>query len=408
MAFARKLPWRFFRHQLLLWFTVAMAAFASHQSTSEIVRAGILLFVLAPLALVVHELGHLITARLCGVEVGGFGIGQGRKLWAGEIWGVPVRILSWPLSGRVYLGGFKLPGLRARIALTTLMGPGANALMVWATVHFWEAAARTCGVVALIAWSYVNVLMAFSNLVPFQFSEGGVPYRSDGLALWRILRNQFKASDYAVSAPLMRVVACLDRRDYARAIPICEAALERDPDNLGVLLLLALCHHNSHDSPRALQLIEPLLLRSDLNALLRAYVQQLKVLALLVVFATRPPDDLQSGELDRLAAETFECVPCDLSIRSARALVLLSRGRPHEALALLEYVHYDRGTPAESGGRAAVRFCAYRQLGQEGEAARMLTIARKVHPDSLDWLVRMGLVSREEIALPSSTAGVHS
>jgi hypothetical protein len=136
MALARKLPWRFIRYQVLLWFPVAMVASASHQSTTEIVRAGVLLFVLSPLALVVHELGHLITARLLGVEVGGFGIGQGRTLWAGEVGGLPIRILAWPMSGRVYLGGFRLPGLRPRIALTTLMGPGANALAVWATVHF--------------------------------------------------------------------------------------------------------------------------------------------------------------------------------------------------------------------------------------------------------------------------------
>jgi hypothetical protein len=88
--------------------------------------------------------------------------------------------------------------------------------------------------------------------------------------------------------------------------------------------------------------------------------------------------------------------------------VLLSRGRPHEALALLDYVHYDRGTDAESGGRAAVRFCAYRQLQREDDAHRMLAIARKVHPDSLDWVMRMGLVSREDIALPASTAGAQS
>jgi tetratricopeptide (TPR) repeat protein len=213
---------------------------------------------------------------------------------------LPIRILAWPMSGRVYLGGFKLSGLRARIALTTLMGPGANALAVWATVHFWEVSVGTLGVSVLMAWFYVNALMAFSNLVPFQMSEGGVLYRSDGLALRRILRNEFQASDYAVSAPVMRVVACLERRDYARAIRHCEAALERDPDNLGVLLLLAACHHSSHDSARALQLIEPLLLRADVSALTRAYLQQLKVLAQLVVFADRAPDDLRSAELDRL------------------------------------------------------------------------------------------------------------
>jgi tetratricopeptide (TPR) repeat protein len=265
----------------------------------------------------------------------------------------------------------------------------------------------TLGVGVLMAWFYVNVLMAFSNLVPFQFNEEGVLYRSDGLALWRMVRNQFQASDYALSAPFMRAFACLQRRDYARAIQICEAVLERDPQNLGLLLLLAVCHHNSHDSRRALQLIEPLLARGDLSALTRAYLQQIKILAQLVVFADSAPDAVRSAELDRLAAESFACVPCDLSIRSTRAVVLLSQGRPHEALTLLDYVHYDRGTPAESGGRAAVRFCAYRHLRREGDADRMLAIARKVHPESLDWLVRMGLVSREEIAPPSSTAGAH-
>jgi hypothetical protein len=36
------------------------------------------------------------------------------------------------------------------------------------------------------------------------------------------------------------------------------------------------------------------------------------------------------ARLDRLAAESFDCLPCGLSIRSTRAVVLLARGRAHE------------------------------------------------------------------------------
>src|SRR5262249_1687152 len=106
MAAARMLPWRYFRNQMSLWFLVIVLGSAAHLTVSEILRAVLTMLLLSPLALVVHELGHLVSARLCGVEVGGVGIGIGRKLWAGSIFGVPVRILAWPLSGRVYVGGF--------------------------------------------------------------------------------------------------------------------------------------------------------------------------------------------------------------------------------------------------------------------------------------------------------------
>lgn len=62
-------------------------------------------FVLS-IVVVVHEFGHFIVARLCGVKVTNFSVGFGRVLWSrtdkkGTVW----QVCLWPLGGYVKMLG---------------------------------------------------------------------------------------------------------------------------------------------------------------------------------------------------------------------------------------------------------------------------------------------------------------
>ncbi|HSS50095.1 MAG TPA: site-2 protease family protein [Thermoanaerobaculia bacterium] len=85
---------------------------------------------LLSLLILVHELGHLVAAKLAGVPVAGFSVGFGPKLWTRR-WGqVEYSLRALPLGGFVMLGVVDEEELRAiplrkRLAFY-LGGPLAN------------------------------------------------------------------------------------------------------------------------------------------------------------------------------------------------------------------------------------------------------------------------------------------
>lgn len=68
-----------------------------------------MMFIIAVLMLAflifVHELGHFIIARICGVKVEVFSIGFGKKLWFFKLFGTQFALSLIPLGGYVKLKG---------------------------------------------------------------------------------------------------------------------------------------------------------------------------------------------------------------------------------------------------------------------------------------------------------------
>ena len=98
------------------------------------------------LLIVVHEFGHFVVARMCGVYTPVFSVGFGRRLWGIDLWGTDFRISAIPFGGYVRMAGadpfgyseeddnlpdpsmgFMQKPLWQRIAIL-LAGPGANVL----------------------------------------------------------------------------------------------------------------------------------------------------------------------------------------------------------------------------------------------------------------------------------------
>lgn len=101
----------------------------------------IFIFILS-LLILVHEWGHFITARKCGVKVEQFALGFGPKLWSKDINGCEYCLCAIPLGGFVKMAGderekclgssdeyfTKSPGQRA---LIILMGPVVNFILAY-------------------------------------------------------------------------------------------------------------------------------------------------------------------------------------------------------------------------------------------------------------------------------------
>jgi hypothetical protein len=180
-------------------FTIGFVLVLFGLLTAEIVRdftplkLSAVVFVLAWLPLIaVHELGHALAAWMCGWEVGGIAIGQGKPLAQFSVRGVPVRVGRVPLGGFVAIAPRHLRQVRLRSAFIYFMGPGATLLALGAIVLAFGPArlmtpAHDLGLAAWQAVAAAIVLGALANLLPRYASQGdpilGPMTPSDGMGI---------------------------------------------------------------------------------------------------------------------------------------------------------------------------------------------------------------------------------
>jgi len=153
----------------------------------------VLLLVLAAawLALLIHELGHALVARLLVVRVWSISLGRGPLLWEGRIGHSHVRLALFPMHGEVRLydgdaqglgyeeaatGGTRFEwrkGQSWRAPLITLAGTLGNLLAAKAVIAFWASGPRPEPPVLMwtLALFLVNALMLL-NLMPVRGFDG--------------------------------------------------------------------------------------------------------------------------------------------------------------------------------------------------------------------------------------------
>jgi tetratricopeptide (TPR) repeat protein len=347
-----------------------------------------------PLALILHEMGHFLTARLLGLEVSLITLGVGPNIWTGNVLGTRVQIQAWPLAGLTYLGSRSLRFLRLRVWLTALMGPGTNFLLVVAAVTFWDPLTHKFGANIVILWMIFNGLYAVVNLFPARSRRAGVMQRTDGFHLLQIPFG--KSTDLAVylsATALVGAMQLFQDQDYAGARRACLQGLERLPSDPTLNVILSACHVNLGDYEPARAALEPLINSAEtLTPDLRAAVENNLALSLWLRDFDTAQRDETLPRADALLDRAYRTFPCELAIRTSRALLLTATSRPQDALALLEYVNYERGSQDNRANRHIARAFALRQLSRNDEAEAALEAGLSLTKKPLPWLTTIGLI----------------
>jgi regulator of sigma E protease len=110
-------------------------------------------------ALLIHELGHLLAARACGVGATELGLGWGRKVYGFEWGGVEYKLHALPIGAYVRLD---MAGLQTR-----LLSQQVLVLLAGVIVNLC-AASLASGTV----FGAMNYLLAATNLLPFYQQDG--------------------------------------------------------------------------------------------------------------------------------------------------------------------------------------------------------------------------------------------
>jgi membrane-associated protease RseP (regulator of RpoE activity) len=116
-------------------------------------------FVFAALAMIVHELGHLLAARSCGVAASELGLGMGPRLTGFRIGSVTFNLRAIPVGSFVMLDGTALKEKSVRAQLMVhLAGIVFNCVAGFLTYG------------TMFGW--LNLLLAAGNVLPFYQHDG--------------------------------------------------------------------------------------------------------------------------------------------------------------------------------------------------------------------------------------------
>ena len=190
-----------------------------------------------PLAILVHESGHVLAAKAVGFDVVDAQIGRGPVALARRAWGV-----RWSIHRYAALGGLTLfippeGASRWRSGVSYLGGALANlaaAVVAAVLFPFADGAAGGLAGAVVVGWLFLNLLMALNALWPSK----GVDHPSDGALILALLRKP--APDANERFPLLRQTQRLTLAGrFSEAADAFEAQLKvwpNDPYALGMVV----------------------------------------------------------------------------------------------------------------------------------------------------------------------------
>lgn len=117
------------------------------------------LIVFAALAMIVHELGHLLAARFCGVAASELGFGIGPRLAGLQIGSIRLSLRAIPVGSFVALDGTALKQRSVRAQLLVHLG---------GVIFNLVAGLLTFG--TMFGW--LNLLLAAGNILPLYQHDG--------------------------------------------------------------------------------------------------------------------------------------------------------------------------------------------------------------------------------------------
>jgi Zn-dependent protease len=392
----REKPWR----RVVAWLVLIAfppAYLSMTRGTQQIGFVGLVVIAafMEPFIMVMHEFGHALTARALGLKVTVMTLGGGKFLWAGDVFGVPARLYRWPLGGLTHLGGQPTRFIRTRIWLTTLMGPITNIGLAFIAAVLWRPLAQLIDSNVTALWIAYNALMAAGNLWPNRVHRSGRLHQTDGMQLLQIpFQKPAELAEALRLGSLGPILASYNDGEYQTTKGLCTEELQRFPENPWLVILLSACHTNLRDYESAYKIVEPLLDSTALAPALHAAIQNNGALALWLRDINQIQHEHSMSRAAALSEMAYVNYPCVLAYRSTRALLLAATDRAQDALGLLEYMNYDRGTPDNRSHRAIAQAFALRRLNRTEEAQQALAAGLKRTKKHLPWLTTIDLIPK--------------
>lgn len=173
-----------------------ISAYNNNISPNFLLTNVLALCVFCYLDIYIHEIGHVIAARLVGVGVTGVIIGNGKELFRKTVFGIPLVVTNGFGVGFTLMGQIDGNFLKLRYSFIILGGVlfqfllTAACFAILGTKDFAYLYAQGISISTMFIIS--NVLMILTNLFPFNINCYGLRIPNDGLKLLKVLFGKVK------------------------------------------------------------------------------------------------------------------------------------------------------------------------------------------------------------------------
>ncbi|MBK6810439.1 MAG: site-2 protease family protein [Sandaracinaceae bacterium] len=318
-------------------------------------------------ALVIHECGHALVARLVGWRVTQMVLGMGPELMRFHVGETQVVVRALLVEGYVTPAPKRPGSARLANALVYLGGPGAELLVAAGIALAWgwdPFFVRSDDYPLLASQSAALALMigAVMNLVPHRMA--GAP--NDGLGILLSAGLEPHHFDYRLALPAEREVERAlhaGQLSHAREVAEREATLHPENAHLGMLALRVVAAEG--DTEGAITQLEALRETAPRNPLVEA---ELLHTAALIALGSGDPELLgRAVQAVRSAMEAGGAAPSYLATLGA---LLFEQGRMQEAFDALQLAYKGTRDPLLEDHCVAYLALVTRALGRTEDHTR--------------------------------------
>ena len=287
-----------------------------------------------PIAAVFHELGHTLAGLMTKAKIFGVTIGLGRTLYSRNLWGIEWKFCAIPICGFVITGHNNRKFYRMRSFLTTLGGPMANFLLIFAAMILLFHISLPQLSAVIKPFIIANIFALLLGLWPRKVNFAGTNASSDGLTLLTTpFMSKLKIEQEIESCYVWEGYSYFRRNLFEDAMQIYEKGLAIFPNSTAIQNEMGkvLLHQGKYVEARNL-FVE---LQKNVNPSSAMYINILNSLATADVMIGG--NDLLE-EADVFSKTACEKMPWQTEFKWVRGLVLVKKGHIEQGLTLLKEV----------------------------------------------------------------------
>ncbi len=288
----------------------------------HIIGFGLVLLFWRYLSILIHEIGHVIFAKLVRMNPYKVQIGTGRKLFVLKIKSIEYELYDIPNIGLTFANHTKADKLKLRNLFYVLGGISADFIVIITTIIIWKFVGY--GIILL----YIIIFESFSiiyNLLPFDININGKKFHRDGKLLISII---FSKEDIIITDGYHAI--CKDLHRYEKElISLPKVFLNKDLSMLTIFDsgVAALSERNFE---KAIDSYEHLIRDYHISSAEKAYL--LDALCGIVI----NNNELKYlDKADKWSEDAFSLVPYSNTIQGTRGAILVEKGRYSEAKKIL-------------------------------------------------------------------------
>lgn len=310
------------------------------------------IIVISPISVLIHELGHVVMAKVMGWYISAVVLGAGRLLWQGRVGDVLLQFRFMQMGGLTWCAPRAGSGWVPLQALMVFAaGPAVNALAAWLGLQVYNLQTDadpggSNGITVTGLWIFFNLFIAAASLLPYVISVTGVAVGSDGYQMLQALFTPGALRHrYEYARPFLQFAGLRQLGEHERARDVMAEKLRKNPDDVFAVqnMSAAECDVENYQecisqSRRGLEMLtqdfklDPAIMGAN-STLMPAYLEA--AFKCNLAYATLRGRTGDSAEAFSLAKAAYEVVPWDPGVQSTYGYALAVTGAPTEGLAIL-------------------------------------------------------------------------